>query len=232
MGRSTRALAFLGCAALCGSAIGARAEKEKGPGPLADLPSKPGAHVETIKALGDNEWLDLGAPKADPKWGKARGRSWCAPMAHAPDLDGGFLYGEGVHGYTKPDGHYMDDLWFYDANSQRWVCVYPGYDTRNPLELTVNADGFEATKAGEPIPIAAPGHGYGMSTYDPDARRFASLPASADYWGPAMPKRKEFLKENGKKLNTTHASPWFYDVAAARWERAKTLTPGPTPGFG
>src|SRR3954469_17866038 len=123
-------------------------------GPLAELPSRPGAHVEKIKALGDNEWLDLGAPAADPKWGKARGRSWCAPMPHAPDLGGGFLYGEGVHGYTKPDGHYMDDLWFYDAFAHRWVCVYPGYDTKNPPELTVNAEGFEATKEGEPVPIA------------------------------------------------------------------------------
>ena len=34
-------------------------------GPLAELPSKPGAHVEQIKALGDNEWLNLGAPAAD-----------------------------------------------------------------------------------------------------------------------------------------------------------------------
>ena len=29
-----------------------------------------------IKVLGDNEWLNLGSPAADPKWGKARGRSW------------------------------------------------------------------------------------------------------------------------------------------------------------
>jgi hypothetical protein len=29
-------------------------------GPLADLPSKPGAHVEKITAMGDNEWLELG----------------------------------------------------------------------------------------------------------------------------------------------------------------------------
>ena len=44
-------------------------------GPLADLPSKPGAHLDKIKALGDNQWVNLGAPAADPKWGKARGRS-------------------------------------------------------------------------------------------------------------------------------------------------------------
>ncbi len=44
-------------------------------GPLAELPSKPGAHIEKIKALGDNQWLNLGVPAADPKWGKARGSS-------------------------------------------------------------------------------------------------------------------------------------------------------------
>ena len=66
-----------------------------------------------------------------------------------------------------------------------------------------------------------------MSTYDPDACRFASLPASGDYWGPAMPKRKEFLKENGKKLNTTRASPWFYDTATGKWERTENDHPRP-----
>src|SRR3712207_7245411 len=45
-----------------------------------------------------------------------------APMPHAPDLGGGFLFGEGVHGYTNPDGRYMDDLWFYDVNAHRWAC--------------------------------------------------------------------------------------------------------------
>jgi len=55
-------------------------------GPLAELPTKPGAHVEKIKALGDNEWLNLGAPAADPKWGKARGSSWGAKaLILAPD---------------------------------------------------------------------------------------------------------------------------------------------------
>jgi Kelch motif len=233
MKRSLSAMAFLACVALCGTLARSEQEREKEKfRPLAGLPSKPGSHVEKIKALRDNEWLNLGAPAADPNWGKARGRSWCAPMQYASELGGSFLYGEGVHGYSKPDGRYMDDLWFYDALAHRWVCVYPGYDTRDPPELSINAAGFEATKGGEPIPIAAPGHGYGMSTYDPDAHRFASFPASADYWGRAMPKRKEFLKDNGKKLNTTHASPWFYDTATAKWERMKTLTPGPTPGFG
>ena len=74
--------------------------------PLKGLPSKPGPHVEKIKALGDNEWLELGRPAADPRWGRARGRSWNAALPVAPELGGAFLFGEGVHGYTKPDGRY------------------------------------------------------------------------------------------------------------------------------
>jgi hypothetical protein len=35
-------------------------------GPLADLPNKPGSHIEKIKELGDNARLNLGAPGADP----------------------------------------------------------------------------------------------------------------------------------------------------------------------
>ena len=57
-------------------------------------------------------------------------------MPLAPELRGAFLFGEGVHGYTKPDGHYMDDLWFYDINSHRWICCYPGADTKT-LDLTL-----------------------------------------------------------------------------------------------
>ena len=45
-------------------------------GPLAELPSKPGAHVEKIKAMGDNEWLNLGAPpptRSGARHGAVRG---------------------------------------------------------------------------------------------------------------------------------------------------------------
>ena len=45
-------------------------------GPLAHLPAKPGPHIQKIKALADNAWLNLGSPVPDPKWGKARGRAW------------------------------------------------------------------------------------------------------------------------------------------------------------
>lgn len=43
-------------------------------------PSAPGKHLDKIKALRDGQWLDLGAPAPDPKWGKARGRSWCSVL--------------------------------------------------------------------------------------------------------------------------------------------------------
>ncbi len=104
--------------------------QDKG-GPLAELPGKPGAHVEKIKALGDDEWLKLGVPTADPKWGKARGSSWGAKaLILAPDKRGAFLFGEGVHAYVKPDGHIMDDLWFYDINAHAWTCLHPGTNTK------------------------------------------------------------------------------------------------------
>ena len=59
--------AFLAAVAtliVAGSASGQDTAKK---GPLAELPSKPGAHLDTIKALGDNQWVNLGAPAADPK---------------------------------------------------------------------------------------------------------------------------------------------------------------------
>src|SRR5262245_58496785 len=144
MNRILCVLALVGAAALGGPRADAEAETKR-KGPLAGLPSKPSAHVAKIEALGDDEWLDLGPPARDPKWGKARGRSWTAPMPHAPDLGGAFLYGEGVHGYTKPDGHYMDDLWLYDANAHRWACAYPGYDTKKPPDLAVSPDAVETS---------------------------------------------------------------------------------------
>src|SRR5262245_7027616 len=174
-------VAVLACAAPGGSPAGGGAApgepkpEDKPRGPLADLPSRPGPHVEKVKALGSNQWLALGQPAADPAWGRARGRSWCAAMPVVPELGGAFLYGEGVHGYTKPDGRYMDDLWLYDVNAHRWVCCYPGADTK-ALDLTVNADGFEATRDGEPVPVAQQVHGYSMNTYDTDRRRFLSMP--------------------------------------------------------
>src|ERR1041385_336201 len=127
--------------------------------PLAGLPSAPGPLIEKIKALGDNQWLKLGVPAPDPKWGKARGRAWGAHMAYAPELNAAFFSGEGVHGYVMPDGHYMDDVWAYDVNANRWICLYPGTDTKS-VALKMDANGFEVNEIGQPIPIAQMGHAF------------------------------------------------------------------------
>ena len=128
-------------------------------GPLAVLPSEPGPHIAKIKAMGDNEWLKLGAPAADPKWGKARGSAWGAKaLILAPDKRGAFLFGEGVHAYVKPDGHSMDDLWFYDINAHAWMCVYPGMNTKTfnqrvkDKELKIDDNGLLTNSQRQPVP--------------------------------------------------------------------------------
>ena len=194
--------------------------------PLERLPSKPGPHIEKIKELGDNEWLELGRPAADPKWGRARGRSWNAALPLAPELRGAFLFGEGVHGYTKPDGRYMDDLWLYDINGHRWVCCYPGADTKT-LELTIDKDGFEATKDGERLPVASQAHGYSMNTYDTDRKRFLSMPNLHDYWKKALPQREQWLRPA-----PADASPWLFETASGSWNRVRTGTTAPKSGYG
>ena len=195
-------------------------------GPLAELPSPEGKHVARIRALPDNTWLNLGAPAPDPKWGRARGRSWTSEMPFAPELRGAFLFGEGVHGYVKPDGRYMDDLWFYDVNGHRWICCYPGADTKT-LDLRINEDGFEATSDGTPLPVASMVHGYEMTTYDPDRRRFMSMPNLHGYEKKRLPQRERWLKPAPRD-----ASPWFFDSRTGCWDRKRTGTPGPKSGFG
>ena len=195
-------------------------------GPLKGLPSAPGPHVEKIKSLGDNAWLELGPPAADPKWGRAPGRSWCATMPFAPELRGAFLYGEGVHGYAKPDGHYMDDLWFYDIHGHCWICCYPGADTKT-LDLRVNADGFEADAGGTRVPVAQQVHGYSMNTYDTDRRRMLSMPNLHSYWERELPQRKRWLKEP-----PADAGPWAYNTADGTWDRKRTGTTAPPSGYG
>jgi hypothetical protein len=195
-------------------------------GPLEGLPSKPGAHAEKVKALGENAWLELGAPAADPKWGRARGRSWTSEMPFAPELRGAFLYGEGVHGYAKPDGRYMDDLWFYDVPGHRWICVYPGADTKS-LSLKIDADGFEADGEGRRIPVAQQVHGYEMNTYDPDLRRFMSMPNTHGY-----EKKHLAMRDAWAKPAPADASPWFYETKEGRWNRLRTGTNAPKSGFG
>jgi hypothetical protein len=195
-------------------------------GPLTELPSRPGPHIDRIKALAENAWLELGAPAADPKWGRARGRSWTAKMPLAPELRGAFLAGEGVHGYTKPDARYMDDLWFYDINAHRWSCCYPGADTKT-LDLKINADGFEATPDGMPLPVASMVHGYEMMTYDTELKRFMSMPNPHGYEKRALPQRQRWWQKP-----PGDASPWLFETGTGRWNRLRTGTPAPPSSYG
>src|SRR5262245_48620186 len=70
------------------------ADRDRAPkGPLAGLPSAEGPHIAKIRALDDNEWLNLGKPASDPQYGDTVGRSWGARMPFAPELKGAFIGG-------------------------------------------------------------------------------------------------------------------------------------------
>jgi hypothetical protein len=199
--------------------------------PLAGLPSQSGPHVEMIKALGDNAWLNLGSPAADPKWGKGRGRAWSSRMAYAPDLKAGFLFAEGVHNWwNKQNNRYMDDLFAYDIPAHRWVCAYPGTDVTN-VNLTLDKNGFEVDKDGRPVPVAQLGHGYEMLTYDSDLKRFMFMPGTSADWQASAPfgKRRLAWGVKGQGL-ATKCSPWIYDVQSGRWDMRKVEGPVPARG--
>jgi hypothetical protein len=218
-------------------------------GPLADRPSKPGSHIEKIKALGDNQWLELGVPAADPQWGKARGSAWGAKaFILAQEKRGAFLYGEGVHGYVKPDGHVMDDLWFYDINAHSWTCLYPGTNTKTfaqqvkDKQLRLDANGQLIDEENQPIPLHPLVHAWGFLTYDSDRSKFAFI--SWNGLGNKIPryflggeKQMEeglkLLEEELKGKKELVYSPWFYDVATGRFERtvANNASPINAGGF-
>ncbi len=218
-------------------------------GALADLPSKPGAHIEKIKALGDNEWLELGVPAADPKWGKARGSAWGAKaLILAPDKRGAFLFGEGVHAYVKPDGHSMDDLWFYDINTHAWTCLYPGMNTKTftqrvqEKQLLLDKNGQLIDNDKQPIPLHTLVHAWGYLTYDSDRSKFAFL--SWNGMGNKIPRYflggekqmdegLKLLEEELKGKKELVYAPWFYDVATGKFERtvASNTTPISAGGF-
>ncbi|MFO7899439.1 MAG: hypothetical protein R6V58_10320 [Planctomycetota bacterium] len=203
--------------------------------PLAGLPSDPGPHVAKIQALGDNAWLNLGTPKADPKWGVARGRAWGGrALTAAPDLGGAFFCGEGVHAYVKPDGYYMSDLWFYDHNAHRWLCLYPGVHAKT-VQLRLDEHGFEVNQQGEHTPIAFLGHAYGSTTYDSDLRKYVVIYANISYVNARIKQRQEWLgvppEKRGRiyaigNLNASAKHPLFWDVAGGKWERRFVPAPG------
>ncbi|MFO7898989.1 MAG: hypothetical protein R6V58_08005 [Planctomycetota bacterium] len=212
-------------------------------GPLKDLPSKPtGEHLAKVKALGDNQWVNLGSPAPDPKWGKAAGRSWAPRMAYAPDMRGAFFTGEGPHGRVKSNGYGMDDVWFYDANQHRWICVYPGTPARGGYKEVISIDpetGFEVDKDGNPVPVAVGVHAYMQVTYDTDRKCFMRTTCGS-YLGAKIKGRKEAreaYKEAKKKEEEApegdkedrpeknYKSPWIYSTVEHRWERYRCEKP-------
>jgi hypothetical protein len=217
-------LALFCCGYACSrSAAGTNGKAER-QGPLKELPSKPGPVTQKIKALGENSWLDMGSPAPDPKWGKARGRSWSPEMIYAPDMRGAFLMGTGVHAYVKPDGHYQDDLWFYDANAHRWICVYPG--TPKDLKLKLDKRGFEVNDEGTPIPVDCTGHATCNSTYDVHRKKYIFIQRNMPLgWvGRHVPQRKDWLAK-GKRADCRH--PWVYDPVKGKWDRRFVAGDGP-----
>ncbi len=200
-------------------------------GPLASLPSKPGPHVEKIKALGDGQWLSLGKPVPDPKWGAAPGRAFTCKMAAAPDLGGAFLYGEGEHGGTTRRGdveYYNDDLFFYDLNAHAWVCCHPGTPVKGPKLKFDPKLKCEVNDNGEPLPVAVMIHGYADTAYSSKRKLFAGLPnGSYFYWGKDLGRRRE-----SKNVEEMHKQgPWLYDAAGGKWE-LRLKSGGPKPEYG
>src|SRR5262249_53630200 len=103
---------------------------------------------------------------------------------------------------------------------------YPGADTKT-LDLAINKEGFEATREGEPVPVASQVHGYSMNTYDSDRKHLLSMPNLHDYWKQALPQRQRWLKEA-----PADASPWIFEPAAGKWNRLQTGPPAPPSGYG
>ncbi len=211
-------------------------------GPLANLPSDPGAHIEKIRSLGNDSWVNLGAPQGDPKWGRARGRAWGGrALVLAPELRGAFYLGEGVHAFVKPDGHIMDDLWFYDINAHRWIAVYPGTDTATFSdrvkngELKIDGNGQLVDKNTRPVAVHTLGHAWNFLTYDSDSRKFAFLAERG--FGRFFMGNEAMMDEGLKILETQLAgkpsppmSPWFYDTVSGEFERYPVTTPRPDVG--
>src|ERR1043165_5635082 len=213
------------------SAAGDKAARK---GPLADLPSRPGPHVAKIKAMKGGEWLMLGAPAPDPKWGAAPGRAYTNKMAYAPDLVGGFLVGEGAHGKYGDgprEGHYNDDVFFYDLMAHRYICLYPGTKTAD-FKVKLDAQGFLADEHGQNPPIAIAVHGYECSCYNPHTHEFMTLLTGSPYSQKIQQRLRDMVPDvtlHGRKGGGMH--PFFYDTATGRWLRREAEGKGPVTGF-
>jgi hypothetical protein len=213
--------------------------EDKEENPLSALPSKPDqGHIAKIKALGDNSWVILGQAepcKRFPRKSIARGRSWCSKLAYAPDLGGAFFCGTGVHG-AAPEGYYMDDLWFYNANAHKWICLYPGADPKT-LKLHLDKNGFEVNEKGDHIPVSYLSHAYNNITYDTDLKKYFIFWTQCPWWGKVLPQRWEWLNVekrsygNSGKIIPDGKHPLFWDVKTGKWERRFVTGKGPGGRF-
>jgi hypothetical protein len=200
--------------------------------PLASLPSAPGSTVDAIKAMGENEWLNLGAPASDPVYGNAFGRSWGgSALVLCPDLRGAMFTGEGVHAYVKPDGFGMDDWWFYDINAHKWICVWPGTDTQNFNQQVANGDikvdslGRAVDVSGQPVPGHLLIHTYHWLQYDPENKKFVLFPSWSPFGkyfmpgGSAVEAGIDALNSQGMNQGGGPFGPWEYDPYTGRFSR-------------
>lgn len=211
-------------------------------GPLAGLPSSPGAHIEKLMALGDDEWLRLGAPDPDPKYGRALGRSWGGrALVGAPELRAAFYFGEGPHAMVKSDGYGMDDLWAYDIMKNRWIAVHPGTEIATfnqrvkDKDLHIDESGMLVDKTAQPIPVHTLIHAWDFLTYDTDRRAFAFLAGDGlgRYYMPGEPAISEgltLLEEQRKGKVIGGRSPWFYDTMTGRFARTAVTVGQPDVG--
>jgi hypothetical protein len=205
-------------------------------GPLEGLPSEAGPHVATIDALGDGAWASLGAPAADPAFGVARGRSWGGrALVSASALRGAFYTGEGQHAFKKPDGYGMDDVFFYDINQNRWIAVYPGMHVPSfnqrvaDGELVIDDNGQLVDSEGQPIPVHTLIHAWDFLTFDPATQKFAFLAGNGlgRYYLPGEAEMDPGLStlEAAQATKTIPPmSPWFYDIASAKFEHVPITT--------
>lgn len=164
-------------------------------------------------------------------------------MAYAGDLGGAFFIGQGVHGYVKPDGCFMDDIWFYDANGHRWICLYPGTDTNNFIanvaagELKLNDEGQLVDKAGRLVPFSAvAGHSYQDHVYNPDTGEYL-FGGHGDGIGSEQHVRdKEWCKRSRELLlaqsrpDKSAGAPFAFNTVAGRFERAAGRSAGRAHG--
>jgi hypothetical protein len=222
-------------AALAALVGGSPAGEPEAKGPLADRPSKPGAHLEKVKALGDNAWLNLGKPAPDPKYGAAQGRSWSRKMAYAPDLRGAFIFGSGVHHGTTMRGgrkYFNDDVFFYDINAHAWVCAHPGTplaaDGSIDAEIKVDpATGLNVDKDGQVIPVASSVHAYWTPEYDTDLKMFMFVPSTDPFGFLSYDKQtqKYSTPPNYSSPWESKYSPYYYDGRTGKFER-RAAPPG------